>query len=178
MGVVTFSHGSIASRAKGMDRLLPAALLAAAILLVLGLTFPILMVDRFFLFSRPFSIVDSLVSLADAGEYFLFTVIFCFTVVFPVAKLSWAAVIWGWADVASPSFGRMVEILDTLGKWSMLDVMLLAVAVASIKLSLVGDAHANPGLYLFSGAIILAMMGSVWLKAAARRARGAVPGGA
>lgn len=168
-----FSDASIASRASGLDRLLPVVLLVAAILLALGLSLPILRVDRFFIFSKPFSIFDSLVALAATGEYFLFSVILCFTVVFPTAKIVWATALWGWIDVSSRRFERTVEILDTLGKWSMLDVMLLAIAIASIKLSLVGDAEANPGLYLFCGAIITAMVGSVWLKSAAKRLRGA-----
>lgn len=151
--------------------MLPALLSAAAVLLTLGLCLPILRVDRFFVFSKPFSILDSLVALAETGEYFLFSIILCFTVVFPTAKIGWATALWGWVDVSSRRFQRTVEILDTLGKWSMLDVMLLAIAVASIKLSLVGDAEANPGLYLFCGAIITAMAGSVWLKSAAKRIR-------
>lgn len=165
------ASGSIAALARGRDRVIPAILVLSAVLLVLGLYLPILRVDRFFLFSRPFSIVDSLVALLETDEYFLFTVIFCFTVIFPVTKLAWAIVLWARIDVHDPRFDRTIEILDTLGKWSMLDVMLLAVGVASIKLSLVGGAHANPGLYLFCGAIILAMVGSHWLKAAAKRIR-------
>lgn len=164
---------SIATLARGKDRFIPVVLVLAGILLVLGLVVPILSVDRFFLFSSPFSIFDSLVALFDTEEYFLFAVIFCFTVLFPATKLGWAGVLWARVDVGSPSFERTVEILDTLGKWSMLDVMLLAVAVASIKFSLVGDAHANPGLYLFCGAIVMAMGGSYWLKTAGRRLRGA-----
>lgn len=148
-------------------------MIAASALLAFGLFLPILEVERFFLFSNPFSIIDSLVALIETEEYFLFGVIFCFTVVFPVTKLGWAAVLWARVDVASPSFDRMVDILDTLGKWSMLDVMLLAVAVASIKFSLVGEAHANPGLYLFCAAIIAAMALSHWLKTAGRRLRDA-----
>lgn len=53
----------------------------------------------------------------------------------------------------------------------MLDVLLLAIAVASIKMSVVGDAHANPGLYLFSGAIIASMLSLHWLKVAGDRLR-------
>ena len=168
-----FSENSIAARARGKDKGIPVALILAAVLLVLGLVVPILSVDRFFLFSSPFSIVDSLVALFNTEEYFLFAVIFCFTVLFPATKLGWAALLWARIDVDSRAFDRTVEILDTLGKWSMLDVMLLAVAVASIKFSLVGDAHANPGLYLFCAAIVLAMGGSYWLKSAGRRLRAA-----
>lgn len=162
---------SIAALARGRDRLIPVVLVAAAVLLILGLFVPILRVDRFFVFSHPFSIVDSLAALFEEREYFLFTVIFCFTVVFPATKLCCSVFLWARIDVGSRSFDRIVDVLDTLGKWSMLDVMLLAVAVASIKFSLVGDAHANPGLYLFTAAIVLAMGGSSWLKVVGRRLR-------
>lgn len=165
------SPHSIAALARGRDRFIPLALLAAGALLALGLCLPVLEVERFFLFSNPFSIAESLFALAGAKEYFLFAVVFCFTVVFPVTKLGWAAMLWARIDVNDPSFDRMLHVLDALGKWSMLDVMLLAIAVASIKLSLVGEAHANPGLYLFCAAILTAMGSSYWLRATGRRLR-------
>lgn len=165
------SPKSIGALAKGRDRLIPAALIAAGVLLASGLALPVMSVNNFFIFSSEFSILDSLLALFEAEEYFLFGVIFTFTIIFPITKLVYAGRLWARVDVDASNFDRTLDIIDTLGKWSMLDVLLLAVAVASIKLSVVGEAHTNPGLYLFCGAIILSMLGLQWLKAAGRRAR-------
>ena len=165
------SAKSIGALSRGRDRLIPWALAAAGILLAAGLSLPVLRVDKFFIFSDRFSIIDSLIALVRSEEYFLFTVIFAFTVVLPVTKLIYAARLWAVIDVDDPRFARTLGIIDTLGKWSMLDVLLLAIVVASIKMSVVGDAHANPGLYLFSGAIITSMLSLHWLKVAGDRLR-------
>ncbi len=165
------SGKSIGALSRGRDRLIPAALAATGVLLAAGLSLPVLRVDKFFIFSDRFSIIDSLIALLGAEEYFLFAVIFAFTVVFPVTKLFYAARLWAAIDVDDPRFARTLGTIDTLGKWSMLDVLLLAIAVASIKMSVVGDAHANPGLYLFSGAIIASMGSLHWLKVAGDRLR-------
>ena len=168
-----YSANSIAARSSGRYRLIPWLLGASAVALVSGLVLPVMEVDRFFLFTQKFSILDSLVQLVDAKEYFLSAVIFVFTVAFPVAKLAYSAFLWSRVSVADPAFDRRLHVMDALGKWSMLDVLLLAIAVASIKMSVVGSAQANPGLYLFSAAIVLAMIAAQWLKSAARGLRDA-----
>ncbi len=171
------SAKSIGALSRGRDRLIPWALAAVGVLLAAGLSLPVLRVDKFFIFSDRFSIIDSLIALVGSEEYFLFAVIFAFTVVFPVTKLFYAAWLWAAIDVDDPRFARTLGTIDTLGKWSMLDVLLLAIAVASIKMSVVGDAHANPGLYLFSGAIIASMGSLHWLKVAGDRLRRDLSGG-
>ena len=170
------SAKSIGALSRGRDRLIPAALAATGILLAGGLSLPVMRVDKFFIFSDRFSIIDSLFALFRSEEYFLFTVVFVFTVVFPGTKRFYAARLWAAIDVDDPRFSRTLGIIDTLGKWSMLDVLLLAIAVASIKLSVVGDAHTNPGLYLFCGAIITSMLSLHWLKVAGDRLRRGLSG--
>ena len=163
-----FSSGSIAVRSSGRYRLIPWMLGASAICLIAGLVMPVMEVDRFFLFTDRFSIIDSLFQLFDAEEYFLLLVISVFTLVFPAVKLCYAAFLWGFVDIDRPGFDRRLHVIELLGKWSMLDVLLLAIAAASLKMSIVGAAHANPGLYFFSAAIVLAMLGAQWLKSAVR----------
>ena len=53
-----------------------------------------------------------------------------------------------------------------LGKWSMLDVFMAAIVVAILTLGAVASVEPHPGLYVFGGAIVLAMMASHRLEAA------------
>ena len=49
----------------------------------------------------------------------------------------------------------MLQWLAVLGKWSMRDVFLGALLVASIKLGAVAQAELQPGVYYFAASIIL-----------------------
>ena len=53
----------------------------------------------------------------------------------------------------------------------MLEVLILAIAIVSTKLSLLGAAHTNPGIYFFTGAVVCQIAGFHWLRAAGARVR-------
>ena len=55
---------------------------------------------------------------------------------------------------------RLLYILSWLGRWSMLDVMVLALVVFYTKQTGVADATELPGIYFFSVAVLLTMWAS------------------
>src|SRR5690606_10766469 len=98
-------------------------------------------------------------------------VLLLFSVVFPAAKLVLAAYVWRTCAVADRRLATSLAALDWIGRWSMLDVLVIALLSISIKSSGVADARAQPGLYLFAGSILLSMLGFAWLKAVIARHR-------
>lgn len=50
------------------------------------------------------------------------------------------------------------KILEAISKWAMLDVFIIAVIVASVKLKLFSDAETHYGLYLFVTAVVLSII--------------------
>ena len=79
-----------------------------------------------------YSILEGIRSMFDEGSIFIGVVVLLFSVVFPLWKLGvyWAAT----AQLASGQKpGAPVRWVNQLGKWSMLDVFVLAVLVVAVK---------------------------------------------
>ena len=59
--------------------------------------------------------------------------------------------------------------IETLGKWSMLDVFVVALSVVAIQMSLVSDVEILPGIYLFTAAVALSIVAVGRIASLARR---------
>ena len=78
-----------------------------------------------------------------------------FTVVFPTAKLIIGLVLWFCVDTQSRRLHVALGWLEVLGKWSMLDVFVVALLVISVKASFIADVSLDIGLYLFVAVVLL-----------------------
>jgi paraquat-inducible protein A len=121
------------------------------------LTTPILTLEKFFIIENTFSIFSGLVQLLQEGRLFLFLIILLFSVVLPVIKL---AVIF--KLLISKSHGdeilhRYLHLMHQYGKWSMLDVFVVALLVVAVKLGAVASVETHYGLYAFGSAVLLTM---------------------
>jgi len=99
------------------------------------------------------SILEGVSELYGDGSYVLASLIFVFSVLFPIVKLSLLVVIW----LKSFTMRRrrvVLHWLAALGKWSMLDVFLAAVMILVIQAR--GLVRVQPllGIYLFAAAIL------------------------
>jgi paraquat-inducible protein A len=160
---------SIAANAAGADRFVALPLLAALVLLPVGVVLPLMTVETVFFFGDEFSILDSLIALFDAGEVLLFVLLGVFGVLLPAGRLLFAGLLWSRLPADGRRAQKAAAVVATLGKWSMLEVLILAIAIVSTKLSLLGEAHTNPGIYFFVGAVLCQMAGFHWLRAAGVR---------
>ncbi|MCG8357020.1 MAG: paraquat-inducible protein A [Kiloniellales bacterium] len=149
---------SLAARARGLDRLLGPLILASGLLLLLGWTLPIMTIDRFLFLSERLSILEACLELWAEGHYFLFAIIFVFTVVFPILKLTLALRLWYRRHADSAALGRHLGWMETLGRWSMLDVFVVALIVVAVQVSLISDVAIHAGIYVFTAAIVLSML--------------------
>lgn len=157
---------SLAARLTGADRLIAPALAVAAVLLVAGWFLPILTVRELWLIEDQVSIAQGLVALFDEGDYFIFAVILVFTVAFPVIKIAAAFVLLFRIDSRAANLPLWLGRIDALGKWSMLDVFVVALLVVAIQMRWLADVVVQPGIYVFGAAILLAMLAVrrlVWL---------------
>jgi len=137
-------------------RLCAVALLLVALgLLFWGLTLPLLKVSKFWVFGDTISIVSAIKTLYGAGEIFLATVLLVFSIVFPAGKnLAMLAVLIKGARVGRIS-RRLLQVVAVLGKWSMLDVFIVAILVASVKLGIQAHANVLSALYFFAASVLL-----------------------
>lgn len=158
----------IAERARGAERLVPWMLSAAFALLVAGVVLPVVRVDEFYIFTDRLSLLDAVRSLYADGEVLLAGVVAAFSMVFPVLKLALAGYVWAACPVGPHGTGRALDLLGWVGRWSMLDVLVVGLVVVSIKASGLATAESEPGLYLFAAAVMTSAA-AVWLLRRAER---------
>lgn len=134
-----------------------ALLVLAAVTLVLGLVLPIITLERLLFVRNTFSIVSGTRALAAEGRYLLLALIGGFSIVLPVIKLAVLAAAWNRGSRSGHTARRALGWISALGRWSMLDVFIVAVLVASVQLGAIADVQLHGGLYAFAASVVLAM---------------------
>ena len=102
-----------------------------------------------------YSIWGGVVSLWDDGNWILAPIVFLFSIVFPVAKLLLLAGVCRRCETTA-SRRVLVQRLQLLGKWSMLDVLIVALFVGSIQIG-IATASSRSGILIFALAIVFSM---------------------
>ncbi|UTW45725.1 paraquat-inducible protein A [bacterium SCSIO 12696] len=142
----------------GEYSLLRLILLLASALFIAGLWMPIATIEQFFIFDNQISVLSGLWELATGGQLVLFVLILLFSVLLPLAKMG---LLWSILLVpqqsTSPRSKRLLHIMHDFGRWSMLDVFVVAMLVVGVKLTAVADMETHLGLYLFCSGILLTM---------------------
>ncbi|MES1168152.1 MAG: paraquat-inducible protein A [Oleiharenicola lentus] len=145
------------------QRAIPVLLVAALLLFGTGIFFPFFHVTKFWVFNDAVSVVGGILTLFREGEYFLFAVLTLFTLVFPCVKLGLLMVIWLERDHNLARVRRLHHWVESLGKWSMLDVFVVAILIVAMKSAGVADLHIGLGLYLFTFSVIATQFASAWV---------------
>jgi paraquat-inducible protein A len=132
--------------------------LTSAACLVLGLTLPVLKLTRLYFWTDTHSLTSIILALWYTGEEFLAAVIFVFSVVFPAFKLLYIVMAGTLTAFHPAKRGRWFRRIEWLGKWSMLDVLVLALLIFYAKATELADAVALPGIYFFAASVIITMV--------------------
>ncbi len=141
------------------------ALLAVSLVCNVAVLFLPFMDLRTGLTSEPYSLINSIKMLWSSGLYVLAALVVGFSVVFPFAKL---AVLTG-VCMAGRIDGRnrpLLEWVERLGKWSMLDVFLVCIILTLTSGQMLVGATPMIGIPVFVVAILLSMIAGELLAAA------------
>jgi paraquat-inducible protein A len=150
---------------------LPALIFVAAAMLAVGLSLPIVTLKELAVSTHTYSILSGIWAMLGSGEVFLGLIILGFSVVFPIGKL--IALFLVWIVPLRPAHQRqIVHWLRRLGKWSMLDVLVVILFVGSVRLGFLADATARVGTLVFAGAIVLSLAGTILMSRCVRPTRG------
>ncbi|MBI2511783.1 MAG: paraquat-inducible protein A [Opitutae bacterium] len=141
----------------------PVLLVVAAALFLSGVFFPFFHVSKFWIFHEAVSVVGGIVMLFQEGEYFLFAVLTLFTLVFPAAKLGLLSLIWLERDKNLPRIQRLHARVASVGKWSMLDVFVVAILIVVMKAAGLAKIEIGLGLYLFTFSVVATQFASSWI---------------
>lgn len=131
-------------------------LIVMTVLFSVGIWAPILTLKKLYFVHNTFSILSAIMQLVSDGQYALFFVITAFTLILPGCKI--AVLFTAWNSPRSLKKQRWVKWLHAIGKWSMLDVFVVAVLIASVKLGALVSIEIHYGLYIFTAAVILMLL--------------------
>ena len=154
-------HTTLAAPAskRASQRTLAAAL-GALVLYFPAISLPLLEVERLG-HHQSSSVLSGTWDLLAHGSWFVGIVVLLFSIVLPLAKivllleLSW----WGILHVRHRAL--TYRVMQLVGKWSMMDVLLLALLVMSIKIGNLVEFHFGPAVLAFVFCVIMSMIASM-----------------
>ncbi|MEQ8604772.1 MAG: paraquat-inducible protein A [Marivibrio sp.] len=154
------------------DRLgVPPLLVGALALWVAGVTTPLLTVTKLFVWTDQIVIAQAIAQLIAEGETPIALVMILFTLVLPLAKLAATGAAYeALRRARSRAANRRLSWIERLGKWSMLDVFIVAVVVVVAKSGWQADASVEPGLWAFAGFAALSSLLAFRVRRLAARA--------
>ncbi|MFC1774105.1 paraquat-inducible protein A [Pseudomonadota bacterium] len=129
----------------------------AACLLLTGLLSPIITLTKFVLIENTFSVLSGVIELLEEGKIFLFLLITGFSIVLPVLKLWVLYRLVSKSAAMEKSVRKLLHWMHLYGKWSMLDVFVVAILVVAVKLGAIADVEMRFGLYAFAASVLLTM---------------------
>ena len=132
-------------------------LIIATLLLIVGLTTPILTISQFIIIRNSFSVVSGIYELLNHGQIILFIVLVLFSVVLPILKLWILFRIVSNRQAHSSVINKYLHLMHDYGRWSMLDVLVVAMLVVMVKLGTIATVQVHFGLFVFGAAVLLIM---------------------
>ncbi|MEM0898519.1 MAG: paraquat-inducible protein A [Pseudomonadota bacterium] len=131
-------------------------LVISALSLPLGLTLPVMEFKRLYFLSTTPSIIDIIASVWNETDYAIAALIFVVSIFFPLLKL--LVIGLQIASDGNADAGPTARLVNTFSKWSMLDVMLVAIAIFAAKTTGLASAVTKPGICFFAISAITATL--------------------
>jgi paraquat-inducible protein A len=151
-------------RLGGRRFLLSFAIIGAAVCLALGISLPIIRLTKYVFWSTEHSLLSTVQVLIHDGQMFLGLTVLIFSIVLPVLKLLYLLLISTLPTAELVRHHRRLKALEWLGKWSMHDVLVLALTIFFIKAQGLYDAASLAGVYFFTAAVMLMILSYAWLR--------------
>jgi paraquat-inducible protein A len=137
-------------------------LLASMGFFLTGIFTPFTSVTKLWLFENQISVYQGLIVLWKAGELFLFLILFVFTVCFPFVKINALLALWLYPRLNAEQAKNFFRFVSHLGKWSMLDVFVIAILVMTVKSGGLASVKVQGGFFLFFVSVMLTQCASLW----------------
>jgi paraquat-inducible protein A len=129
----------------------PFLLLTSAVFFGLGICLPLVRFEKLYFFSETPSLLGIVSGLWIDGSAALALLVAVFSLLFPLVKM-------GVAFQAAISGHSLPKWASILSKWSMMDVLLVALVVFAAKTSGLATAITQPGLWFYAlSAVCLAI---------------------
>jgi paraquat-inducible protein A len=126
-------------------------------LLITGLLLPMLTITKLLMFSHSFSVLSGVYELWQNGHILLFVIVAGFSILMPFLKIAVLFRLVLHRQRRSKSFERLLHLMHEYGRWAMLDVMVVAVLIMTVKLGAIASIEIHSGLFVFGLSVLLIM---------------------
>lgn len=155
-------RSAIATDGRAPSRQRAAAVtLVAVVLYPFAITTPIMTLERMGHESVA-SVWSGTIGLLNEGHYATGLTVLLFSIVAPIVKLSTLLLL---STVSGPFSDRQRAVafraVEFVGRWGMMDVMLVAVLVAIVKLGDLVEVTPGPGVVVFGLVVLLSIVASM-----------------
>ncbi|MEH6471870.1 MAG: paraquat-inducible protein A [Halopseudomonas sp.] len=157
-------HSALYSRQPHSSAKSLALSLAALVMLIPANLYPMMIVSNF-AGEQPDTILSGIVHLAHSDQIIIAAVVFIASIAVPVLKLIGLGLLllatkrhWHLSPRQCTLLYRMVEFI---GRWSMLDLFVIAILMALVSLGQIVEITAGPAATAFLSAVILTMLAAI-----------------
>ena len=159
---VMAGNSALITNSRRTGTVIVTMLLAALGCFFAGIFLPFTGVTKLWLFENQISVCKGLEVLWQNDELFLFLILLVFTICFPFIKVNALLALWLYPGLTPDQARNFYKFVSHLGKWSMLDVFVVAILVLTVKSSGVASIKIGIGFFLFFISVMLTQLASLW----------------
>ena len=137
-------------------QLLKLLLLGSLGMFMAGISTPMMTISTLIFIQSSFSILSGLEDLLERGHYLLFVLISGLSIALPFCKMLLLA--WVLHNNRSAKLNKLIGLIHDYGRWAMLDVLVVAILLVSVKLGAIASVEVHMGIYWFAAAVLLSML--------------------
>ena len=146
-------------------------IILATVFFALGVILPVIRFTTVYVWTNEHSIATIIWALFENKEYFLSIVLFLFSIFFPFLKLLYLLTLVTSPDIPHEFRRKSISAMEWLGRYSMTDVMVLALMIFYVNSSGYTEARVLPGVYFFAASAMITMVAYGWANTVAPRGR-------
>ncbi len=155
--VCTRCGTGLAHSTKNRKTLTLALTLSALIFYAPAMILPMMQIERLG-HRHEDSLISGLVSLFAGGYWFIGTIVLLFSVLLPFCKLVLLLFLVSPISAGKKHRAVIYRLVETAGRWGMMDVMLMSILVAFVKLGDLVQIHAGSGLIAFTALVVMSLL--------------------
>jgi len=137
-------------------------IIVATVFFALGIILPVIRFTTVYVWTKEHSIATIIWALFENEEYFLTVVLFLFSIFFPFLKLFYLLTLVTSPDIPPEFRKKSISTMEWLGRYSMTDVMVLALMIFYVNSSGYTEASVQPGVYFFAASALMTMLAYGW----------------
>ena len=111
------------------------------------------------------TIMSGVINFWRKGDLLVAVIIFTASIMIPILKM--LALVWlclaasGWTSASPKALARLYHLTELVGRWSMVDVFVVAILVALVQVGALTTVLPGPAILSFAAVVVLTMFAAI-----------------